>query len=91
MAHMKSSLMRILNTIRLFLIFAISIPDAFASGPADTVFINGNIVTVDAEFSIVEAIAITDCWFAKFLLPLPATMRRHKFRLWIFSTLFPCQ
>jgi len=64
MAHMKSSLMRILNTIHLFLIFAISIPDAFASGPADTVFINGNIVTVDAEFSIVEAIAITDGKFS---------------------------
>jgi predicted amidohydrolase YtcJ len=64
MAHMKSSLMRILNTIHLFLTFAISISVAFASGPADTVFINGNIVTVDAEFSIVEAIAITDDKFS---------------------------
>jgi len=64
MAHMKSSLMRILITIHLFLILAISISDAFASGPADTVFINGNIVTVDAEFSIVEAIAITDGKFS---------------------------
>ena len=64
MAHMKPSFMRILNTIHLFLIFAISISDVFASGPADTVFINGNIVTVDAEFSIVEAIAITDGKFS---------------------------
>jgi len=56
--------MRILNTIHLFLILAILISDAFASGPADTVFINGNIVTVDAGFSIVEAIAITDGKFS---------------------------
>jgi len=64
MAHMKPSLMRILNAIHLFLIFAISISDVFASGPADTVLINGNIVTVDAEFSIVQAIAITDGKFS---------------------------
>ncbi len=57
--------MRMLNTIHLVLIFAISISDAFASGPADTVFINGNIVTVDAEFSIVEAISITDGKFSR--------------------------
>ena len=64
MVRMKPSLMRLLNSIHLFLFFAISIPDALASGPADTVLINGNIVTVDTGFSIVEAIAITDGKFS---------------------------
>ena len=54
---MKSSLMRILNTIHLFLFFAISISDAFASGPADTVFINGNrreITVTDRDGVVTE-------------------------------------
>jgi predicted amidohydrolase YtcJ len=34
--------------------------DVLAAGFADTIFVNGKIVTVDEQFSIVEALAITD-------------------------------
>ena len=47
-----------------FLFAVIATTDAHALGPPDTVFINGKIVTVDAQFSIVEAVAITDGTFS---------------------------
>ena len=38
--------------------------DVLASGFADTIFVNGKILTVDKQFSIVEALAITDGKFS---------------------------
>jgi len=49
-----------MHRICLILIVAMSIADAHASDIADTVFAHGKIVTVDEQFSIVEAVAIAD-------------------------------
>ena len=35
-----------------------AIASAFAADPADTIFVNGRIVTVDDGFTIAEAVAI---------------------------------
>ena len=64
MAPVKPSLERLLQNIFLFFIAAVSISDVVASGFPDTVFIGGNIVTVDEKFSIVEAVAITNGVFS---------------------------
>lgn len=50
--------------IYLIFILTISIIDVRASGYPDTVFLNGKIITVDDQFNIVEAVAITDDVFS---------------------------
>ena len=50
MAPVKPSLERLLQNIFLFFFAAVSISDVVASDFPDTVFIGGNIVTVDEKF-----------------------------------------
>ena len=53
-----------MHRIYLYFIAVASIVDASAAGYADMALVNGNILTVDEDFSIVEAVAITDGQFS---------------------------
>ena len=56
---MKQIAAHLRHSICLLFIVFISIIDARASAYPDTVFLNGKIITVDEEFNIVEAVAVT--------------------------------
>ena len=64
MAPIKMRRKIILPVILLFSCAVDSTTDVLASGFADTIFVNGKILTVDEQFSIVEALAITDGKFS---------------------------
>lgn len=64
MICVKQLLARLAHGIYLIFILTISIIDSQASGFPDTVFLNGKIITVDDQFNIVEAVAITDDVFS---------------------------
>ena len=49
-----------LSSLGIFLLAMASGPGAFGSDVADAVFLNGKIITVDDQFSIVEAMAVSD-------------------------------
>ena len=55
---------RLLRGVYFFLSMLISISYVHAQGVPDTVLVNGKIITVDEQFSIVEAVAITGGTFS---------------------------